>query len=198
MFSWQPRSKGLRPRRWLSTNKQHKRLLLANQEPNVLSFPPLYLQLNPLGHKVTVPAKDNNHCEVIILDSATYPEVKMKTNPLFAFSSNFQGRTGPSASPPPFLSLCQLQAPRLSPEMPVSHRCLSYCLPDGNGLLNKLPDFSLPLGISFQCYLVTSVFLQLDDVQKHKNNASSRGYQPAAHVAISDLTPEVPLCIKDH
>lgn len=38
-------------------------------------FPPLYLQLNPLGHKVAVPAKDNNQHEVIILDSATSPEV---------------------------------------------------------------------------------------------------------------------------
>lgn len=75
MFSWQLRSKGLRPRRWLRTNKQHKRLLLANQEPNVFPFPPLYLQLNPLGHKVTAPAKDNNQHEVIISDSAIYPEV---------------------------------------------------------------------------------------------------------------------------
>lgn len=99
----------------------------------------------------------------------------MKTSPPFILWSDFQGRAGPWASPHPFIFLCQLQAPRLSPEMPLLHRFVPFsCFPDGNGLLNKLPDFFFPLGISFQCYLVTSVFLQSDDVQEHKTQCFFR------------------------
>lgn len=177
MFSWQLRSKGLRPRRWLRTNKQHKRLLLANQEPNVFSFPPLYLQLNPLGHKVTVPAKDNNQNEVIILDS----EVLGKWKPTSLSHSDPISRAGQTHQLLPILTSCSASCehPGSPPEMPLSHRCLRLpAFQMAAGFLTSSPISLSPLGFHFNVIL-SHLFFPVGWCA----GASPRGYQPAAPVA---------------
>lgn len=88
----------------------------------------------------------------------------MKTSLPFTLRSDFQGRAGPSSTPHPFTMQCQLRA--LPPRCHFLTDACLFLLPDGSRVPNKLPNFSFPLGIPFQCYLVTSVFFQLDDVQE--------------------------------
>lgn len=198
MFSWQLRSKGLKPRRWLRTNKQHKRLLLANQEPKVFPFPPLYLQLNPLGHKVTAPAKDNNQHDVIILDSATYPEVLGKWKPTFLSPSDPISRAGQAHQlfpPHPFLMQCQLRAPRLPPEMPLSYRCVPLpAFQMAAGFLTSSPISLSPLGFHFSVilsHLFFSSWMMCRSFLQRLPTCGSRG--------LSDLPAAGMLpCSKDH
>lgn len=135
----------------------------------MLPFPPLYLQLNPLGHKVTFPAKDNNQHEVIILDSVRTlksppNENQLSHHPLM----QYRGKGRIISYSPTFPFAVPAASTQASPrDATFSQMHTSSCLPDGSRLLNKLPDFFSPLGISFQCYLVTSGFLHLDDVEEH-------------------------------
>lgn len=209
MFSWQLRSKGLRPRRWLRTNKQHKRLLLANQEPNVFPFPPLYLQLNPLGHKVTAPAKDNNQHEVIISDSAIYPEVLGKWKPAFLSPSDPISRAGQAHHLLPILSLCSASYEHSPRDATFSQMPASSCFQMAAGFLTSSPISLSPLGflsnvilshLVFSSWMMCRSFLQrlptcsscgLSDLPAAEMFPSSEGHWCSA-------VPQLPSRGEDH
>lgn len=152
----------------------------------MLSFLPLYLQLSPLGHKVIVHAKDNNRHKVIILDSATYPEVSWKWKPTLPSPSVpvSMGRAGLPAIPYPFVLQCQLQAARLSLEMPCFHRPMPLpAFQMAASFLTSSPISLSPLGLHFSVIL-SPLFLCMSC------NVSFRGYGPVVPMAVSDFPVE--------
>lgn len=111
---------------------------------------------------------------------------KMKTTLPFTLRSDFQGRAGPSATAHPSMMQCQLWAPRLPPETPLSHRCLPLpAFQMAAGFLTSSPISLFPLGFHFSVilsHLFFSSWMMCRSFLQRLPTCSSRGLSdlPAA------------------